>query len=170
MPVVLGKDPITAIIEINEEGGGSIVSYNMSPENKALFMKQPWTMTCSDGGLHPLEGEGAFHPRNFGAFARKIRKYVVEGKVLDLPTAIHSMSGLAAEVCHLDDRGFIRVGAFADILVFDPLKVKDKATFDQPRQQSVGMQWVLVNGKTAIRDGEPTFAKAGIVLRHRRPE
>lgn len=166
----MGKDPITAMIEINEGGGGSIVSYNMSPANKALFMKQPWTMTCSDGGLHPLEGRGAIHPRNFGAFARKIRKYVVEDKVIGLSTAIHSMSGLAAEVCHIEDRGFIRVGAFADILVFDPLEVKDRATFEQPRQQSVGMEWVFVNGKAAISKGEPTQAKAGIVLRHKHPD
>ncbi len=163
----MGKDPITAIIEINERGGGSIVSYNMSPGNKALFMKQPWTMTCSDGGLHPLEGGGPIHPRNFGAFARKIRKYVVEDGVIDLPTAIHSMSGLAAGVCRMEDRGFLRVGAFADILVFDPLEVKDRATFEQPRQQSVGMEWVFVNGKVAISHGQPTGAKAGIVLRHK---
>ncbi|MCH8219217.1 MAG: amidohydrolase family protein, partial [Planctomycetes bacterium] len=126
----MGKDPITAIIEINKKGGGSIVSYNMSPENKSLFMKQPWTMTCSDGGLHSLVGDDPVHPRNFGAFARKIRKYVVEDKIIDLPTAIRSMTGLAAEVCHIEDRGFIRPGAYADLLVFDPLKVKDKATFD----------------------------------------
>jgi len=162
----MGKDPITAIIEINQKGGGSIVSYNMSAQNKSLFMKQTWTMTCSDGGLHPLNGEDPVHPRNFGAFARKIRKYVVEDKVIDLPVAVHSMSGLAAESCNIEDRGFIRVGAFADVLVFDPLKVKDNATFDQPRQQSEGMQWVFVNGKAAIAKGKATNAKAGIVLRH----
>ena len=162
-----GKDSITAIIEMNEKGAGSIVSYNMSPENKSLFMKQAWTMTCSDGGLHPLESESPVHPRNFGAYARKIRKYVVEDKVIDLPTAIRSMSGLAAEACDIENRGFIRVGAYADILVFDPLKVKDNATFDKSRQQSEGMEWVFVNGKAAIAKGKATDARAGIVLRHK---
>ena len=164
----MGKDPITAIIEINEKGGGSIVSYNMSPENKELFMNQPWTMTCSDGGLYSLDGKDPVHPRNFGAFARKIRKYVVEDKVIDLPRAVYSMSGLAAKACHIENRGFLRVGAFADILVFDPQKVKDHATFDKPRQQSEGMQWVFVNGKAAIANGKTTDAKAGIVLRYKR--
>jgi len=168
--IEMGKDPITAIIEINKKGGGSIVSYNMSSENKALFMKQAWTMTCSDGGLYSLDGEDPVHPRNFGAFARKIRKYVVEDKVIDLSKAIHSMSGMAAEVCHIENRGFIRVGSFADVLVFDPKKVKDHATFDKPRQQSEGMQWVFVNGKAAIANGKTTDAKAGIVLRHQRKE
>lgn len=83
-----------------------------------------------------------------------------KGRVLD-------GTGLAAEVCHIEDRGFIRPGAYADLLVFDPLKVKDKATFDKPRQQSEGMLWVLVNGRIAIENGKATHVRAGIVLRHK---
>jgi N-acyl-D-aspartate/D-glutamate deacylase len=98
-------------------------------------------------------------------------KRVIDASGLHVtPGFIHSMSGLAAEVCHIGDRGFIGVGAFADILVFDPLEVKDRATFEQPQQLSVGMEWVFVNGITAISNGEPTQAEAGIVLRHKHPD
>ena len=165
--VIGNKNPIDAVIEFKKKGVGSCVYYVMKPENKVLFMQQPWTMTCSDGGVKSL---GRFsvstHPRNFGSFARKIRKYVVEDKSITLPFAVRSVSGLAAEVCDIKDRGFIRAGAFADVLVFEPNEVKDRATYKKPRVRSTGMTFVIVNGKIAINKGQPNDAKAGIVLRH----
>jgi N-acyl-D-aspartate/D-glutamate deacylase len=168
MSEVIGdKNPIDAVIEFKKEGVGSCVYYVMKPENKVLFMQQPWTMTCSDGGVKSLSRfSSSTHPRNFGSFARKIRKYVGEDKSITLPFAVRSMSGLAAEVCDIKDRGFIREGAFADVLVFDPNEVKDHATYKNPRVRSTGMTYVIVNGKIAIDKGVPNQAKAGVVLRH----
>jgi N-acyl-D-amino-acid deacylase len=126
-------------------------------------MRQPWTMTSTDGELSAL-GVGVPHPRNYGAFARKLRHYVVERAVIDLPSAIRSMSGLAAEVFGVEDRGFIRDGAIADVLVFDLQRVNDPATFDDPHHFSEGMVHILVNGSIALDDGTFTDALAGQVL------
>ena len=127
------------------KGDASLVSFNMSERDIELIMRQPFTMTCTDGGLVPF-GEGKPHPRNNGAFARKIRVYVNERGVIDLPFAVRSMTSLPASVFGLKDRGVLRPGAWADILVFDPAKVRDTATYQEPHQLAEGMDYVLVNG------------------------
>ncbi len=155
---------IDAAVDLIQEGGvGSIISFNMDDDDIARFMTQPWTMTSSDGDLVEL-GRGVPHPRAFGAFARKIRKYVVEDGVLDLRTAVRAGSGLAAEVFRIEDRGFIREGAIADVLVFDLARVNDPATYIDPHHISEGMVYVFVNGVAGISDGEFTDALAGQVL------
>ncbi len=161
-------EPVDAAIEIILAGGASIVSFNMSEQDIRAFMVQPWTMTCSDGELVAL-GEGVPHPRSYGPFPRKLRRYVVEENVLPLERAIHSMTGLPAAVLRVRDRGAIRPGAAADVVIFDLAAVRDRATYDQPHQLSQGMRHVFVNGLAAIEDGLPTSVRGGRVLRRVRP-
>jgi len=144
----LGKPPEEAAMELLVKAGGggaSLVSFNMSESDIEYIMKQPFTMTCTDGDLVPF-GQGKPHPRGNGAFARKIRIYVNERGVIDLPFAVRSMTSLPAAVFGLKDRGMLRPGAWADILVFDPSKVRDAATYLEPHQLSEGFEYVLVNG------------------------
>lgn len=156
-------DPIEAAIRILRQTSPAITSFNMNEEDIRRYMVQPWTMTSTDGSL-PRFGEGLPHPRSYGTFARKIRRYVLEEGVLDLPTAIRSMTSLPADVLGVQDRGSIRVGAFADLVVFDLDRVRDVATYEEPHQLSEGMVHVLVNGEFAIREGAPTQITAGRVL------
>lgn len=156
-------EPVDAAIEIIRQGGASIVSFNMDERDLRAFMTQPWAMTCSDGELVG-PGEGVPHPRSYGPFPRKIRRYVIEEKIITLEQAIHSMTGLPATVFRLRDRGAIRIGAVADIIVFDLATVRDRATYTQPHQLSEGMQQVFVNGRLSLVDGRLTDARAGRVL------
>lgn len=159
-----GLDAVETTIELLAEGGASIVSFNMNDEDIERLMRQPWTMTASDGDLVPW-GEGVPHPRSYGTFPRKIARYVVERGVLDLGTAIRSMTHLPALVYGLGDRGMVREGMAADLVVFDLGRVRDPATFTEPHQLGEGMVHVLVNGRFAIREGELTGARDGAVLR-----
>jgi N-acyl-D-amino-acid deacylase len=152
-------------IELIKKGQPGIVSFNMRDDDVHRFMRQPWTMTSSDGGLVPM-GSGVPHPRNYGAFPRKIRKFVNEEKVVSLSSAIRSMTTLPARVFGLAGRGQIRAGAIADIAIFDINRISDKATFQDPHQYSEGVAYVLVNGQFAVRDGQLSPQKAGQVLRH----
>jgi len=135
------------------------VSFNMAESDIEYIMKQPFTMTCTDGDLVPF-GQGKPHPRGNAAFARKIRVYVNERSVIDLPFAVRSMTSLPAAVFGLKDRGVLRPGAWADILVFDPAKVRDVATYLEPHQLSEGFEYVLVNG-VIEKDGNTFTGKLG---------
>ena len=141
----LGKPPEETAMELLLKGDASLVSFNMTESDIELIMRQPFTMTCTDGDLVPF-GQGKPHPRGNGAFARKIRVYVNERGTVDLPFAVRSMTSLPASVFGLKDRGVLRPGAWADILIFDPAKVRDAATYLEPHQLSEGMEYVLVNG------------------------
>lgn len=156
-------EPVDAAIQMIRAGGASIVSFNMDEQDIRAFMTQPWTMTCSDGELVAM-GDGVPHPRSYGPFPRKIRRYVVEEKVLTLEQAVHSMTGLPATVFRVPNRGVIRPGAHADVVVFDLAAVRDRATYEKPHQISEGMKWVLVNGQMSLVDGRVTDARAGRVL------
>lgn len=156
-------EPVDAAIGIIRAGGASIVTFVMGEEDIRRFMVQPWTMTCSDGELVAL-GDGVPHPRAFGAFPRKLRRYVVEEKVLTLERAIHSMTGLPATVFRLPERGVLRVGAMADVAVFDLAAVRDVATYEDPHHHSEGMKAVIVNGRVALDGGKVTGERAGRVL------
>lgn len=162
------QEPVDTAIDLILAGGASIVSFNMLEDDIRAFMLQPWTMTTSDGDLVPM-GEGVPHPRSYGTFPRKLRRYVVEQKVLPLERAIHSMTGLPATVFRLRDRGVIRPGAIADCVVFDLAAVHDRATYEQPHQLSEGIRHVFVNGRAALADGRVTKERAGLVLRRVRP-
>jgi N-acyl-D-amino-acid deacylase len=162
-----GVSELDAAVQLVQAGNApGIISFNMHEDDITRYMRQPWMMTSSDGGLS-IPGDGVPHPRNYGAFARKIRLYVVEQQVIGLPAAVRSMSSLAAEVFGMQDRGVIRHGAIADLVIFDLPAVNDPATFDAPHQLSEGMVHVLVNGTLAIDGGSFTDALAGQVL-HRR--
>jgi N-acyl-D-amino-acid deacylase len=162
-----GITPVQAAIEMIRAGGASIVSFNMSDADIETIMKAPFTMASSDGGL-PTPGVGQPHPRDYGAFARRLGVYVRDRKVVPLEFAIRSMSSLPAAVFDLTDRGVIRTGAFADLVVFDPARVRDTATYAQPQTLAEGVSDVLVNGVPVLLDGAFTDAAPGRVLRKTR--
>jgi N-acyl-D-amino-acid deacylase len=147
-----GRTPEETALDIVSRANASLVSFNMSERDISLLMRQTWTMTSTDGDLVPM-GEGRPHPRAYGAFPRKLRAYVHERGVVDLPFAIRSMTSLPAAVFGLRDRGILREGAFADVLVFDPSRVRDTATYQEPHQLAEGMVHVLVNGELVRSDG-----------------
>ena len=156
--------PIDAALRLVTQGYVGIVSFNMSGEDVRAFMKQPWTMTASDGGLVPWM-EGVPHPRSYGAFTEKIERYVMKEAGVDLPTAVRSMTFLPARVYGMDDRGVLEEGAVADIAIFDPEKIRTPATYTAPHRLSEGMVYLFVNGEAAVRDGQFTGVVAGKVLR-----
>jgi N-acyl-D-aspartate/D-glutamate deacylase len=160
------QDPIDAALALIARGSAGVVSFNMDSTDIRTLMRQPWTMTASDGDLVPL-GEGVPHPRAYGTFPRKLRKYALDEHAVGLEDAVRSMTSLPATVYRVRDRGTVRAGAFADLVVFDLARVRDRATYTQPHQLSEGMVYVLVNGKLAVEDGRITSARAGGVLSRR---
>jgi len=160
---MMKRTPDEAVLDLLVKGDASLVSFNMSDEDIDRIMRQPFTMTCTDGDLVPF-GNGKPHPRGNGAFARKLHVYVEERKVIDLPFAIRSMTSLPASVFGMKDRGVLRPGAWADILVFDPARVRDTATYQEPHQLAEGMQYVLVNGVVAEDAGAWTGKLAGKIV------
>lgn len=152
-----GVDAIDAAIEIIGSGGAGIGSFNMNENDIATFMRADFVMTGSDGS--------GGHPRKYGTFPRKIRKYVLEDEVISMARMIHASSGQPAEVFGLRGRGLIAEGAYADIAVFDPATIRDEATFLEPTRLATGMRFVLVNGALAVDEGEPTHLLAGRVVR-----
>jgi len=153
----MGQPPEEAAMTLLLKSDASLVSFNMSERDIELIMRQPFTMTCTDGDLVPF-GQGKPHPRGNGAFARKLRVYVHDRQVIDLPFAIRSMTSLPASVYGLKDRGILRPGAWADIVIFDPASVRDAATYQDPHQLAEGIIYALVNGVLA-KDGS-TFTGA----------
>jgi N-acyl-D-aspartate/D-glutamate deacylase len=159
----MGKSPEEASMELLLRGDASLVSFNMSEPDIELIMRQPFTMTCTDGDLLPF-GQGKPHPRGNGAFARKLRVYVNERHTIELPFAIRSMTSLPASVYGLKDRGVLRKGAWADILIFDPTAIKDTATYLEPHQLAEGVAYALVNGEIERDAGGFTGKLGGRVL------
>jgi N-acyl-D-aspartate/D-glutamate deacylase len=120
-------------------------------------------MTCTDGRT-PAPNTGITHPRVYGAFTRKLRQFVLDEKLLSLSFAIRSMSGLAADFLQLPDRGYLRPGMVADLVVLEGERIRDRATYENPHQYSEGTVHVLVNGVFALKDGKPTGNPAGTPL------
>ncbi len=158
-----GLDAIDLAMELLELGRARLVSFNMNEADVETLMRQPWTMTASDGDLVPMN-EGVPHPRSYGTFPLKIRKYAREKGVIDLPTAVRSMTSLSANVFGMSGRGILRPGAIADIVLFDLDRLQDVATYERPHRFSQGMVHVLVNGRFAIEDEEFTGRLHGSVL------
>ena len=146
------------------------VSFNMSMDDIEFLMRQPWMLTCSDGAIY-LPGEGRPHPRGHGAFTRKLTTFARERGTITLGQALHSMTGLSAQVFSLAGRGQLAEGAHADVVVFDPAALRDRATYQEPHLHASGMSYVFVNGVAAVDDGRATGALAGVSLRReaRRP-
>jgi len=157
------QDPIDTAVDILINGGAGIVSFNMNEQDIETIMKQPWMMTSTDGGLGAF-GVGVPHPRAYGAYPRKLRHYVMERNVVSMEQAIHSSTGLPAQVFAIKDRGVLRRGAIADVLVFDPRTMHDRATYAEPHAYSEGMEFVFVNGKAAIAEGKVTPERSGLLL------
>ena len=165
-----GQDPVDAAFEMIRDGQSpGIISFNMHEDDIERLMRQEWTLTSTDGSL-PAFGEGSLHPRGYGAFPRKLREYVVEREVIDLPFAIRSMTGASAEAFRLGDRGRLETGRIADLVVFDLALVNDPADFMEPHQYSEGMLYVMVNGRLAIDGGDFTDALAGRILNLHGPD
>jgi len=163
-------EAVDAVLALLRRGGASVVSFNMHDEDVERLMRQPWVMTASDGDLVPM-GEGVPHPRSYGTYPRKIREYVVRRGVVDLAAAIRGMTSLPATVFRIPDRGILRAGAIADVVVFDLARIDDPATFADPHRLGEGMAHVLVNGQPALTGGSFSATLHGRVLaRDARPE
>ena len=151
------------LMEIQHSGGCQAVFHAISEDDVQRIMKYPFTMVGSDGEI-PQFGVGAPHPRSYGTFVRVLGRYVRELHTITLEDAVHKMSGLPAQRLKLYDRGLIRPGMKADLAIFDPATVADKATFEKPHQYAVGVKWVIVNGKIVIDDGKLTSERPGRIL------
>ena len=162
------KDPLDALCDllISEGGSAEAVYFGMSESDVELAMKQPWLGVGSDGvAVSPaMTFMGKPHPRFYGTFPRVLGVYVREKEVLTLPDAIRKMTSFPAQITGLTDRGLLRPGMAADITIFDPKTVSDKATFQNPLQYPVGILYVVVNGVVVIDQGQHTGAKPGRVL------
>ena len=165
-----GTDPLDTLLNIliEDNGNTACAVFGMNEADVAVALKQPWTSADNDSSGSATDGPLAKehpHPRAYGTFPRILRKYVREEHLLSLEDAIRKFTALPAARMHLTDRGLIKQGLAADLVVFDPLTVTDRATFAAPNQLSEGMQWVLVNGIPVIDEGQMTGALPGHVLR-----
>jgi N-acyl-D-amino-acid deacylase len=158
-------DQIELVLNLQTNGGASAVFHGMSEDDLKTFMRHPNTMIACDSGVRKF-GEGVPHPRGYGNNARVLGRYVREMHVLRLEDAIRKMTSLPANTFHFKGRGELREGNWADIVVFDPDRVQDVATYKDPHHYATGIPYVLVNGVVVINNGEHTGAKAGQALRH----
>ena len=167
---ILNKDPMDALFDllIEDKAFTDCAVFGMSEPDVALALQQPWVSVDNDSsGTSPegILGEEHPHPRAYGTFPRILRKYVREEKKLTLEEAIRKFSALPAQRMRLTDRGVLKQGMWADVVVFDPKTVHDVATFDDPNRLSEGMEYVVVNGVPVIENGKMTGALPGKVLR-----
>lgn len=161
-----GEDPVDTIMNLVLEDRSRVgtIYFLMSEENIRKQIRQPWVSFGSDAASVAPEGnvlKSTAHPRAYGNFARLLGKYVREEKVISLAEAVRRLSGLPATNLGLDRRGFLKPGMFADVVVFDPQTIADRATFENPHQLAVGVKDVFVNGVQVLKDGEHTGAKPG---------
>lgn len=163
------KPAVDLVLEIEEKGGAAIVNFGMSEEDVRLYMRQPWVATASDGSGQ-LPGSTVPHPRSYGCFPRKVGYYAIKEKALPLEQAFRSCNGLPADILHLPERGYLKKGYFADLVVLDPRTYIDKATYDKPHQYATGVKYLFVNGVLAIDNDKFEGKLAGKVLRHQEPK
>lgn len=159
------ENQMELIFELETHGGASAVFHGISAADLEAFLRHPNTMTASDSGVRDYQ-IGMPHPRGYGNNARLLARYVRELKVLRLEDAVRRMTSLPASVFRLQDRGCLRPGAWADVVVFDPARVQDHATFREPHQYATGFAWVLVNGVAVVKNDAHTGARPGRALRH----
>ena len=165
-----GTSPVDTAMDLVIEDGSRVgtIYFLMSEENVRKEIALPWVSFDSDAGS--IAPEGVFlksnpHPRTYGTFARLLGKYVREEKIISLPEAVRRLTSLPAANLKLDRRGWLKTGYYADVVVFDPGKIEDHATYEKPHQYATGVVHVLVNGLPVIKDGEHTSAKPGQVVR-----
>ena len=163
-----GKSDVTnqieQILEMYAAGGAGMVYHGMSEPDVQNIMREPFTMIASDSGVRRT-GEGVPHPRGYGNNARVLGRYVRELRLLTLEDAIRKMTSLPAQTFRLRDRGLVREGFAADLVIFDEATIADRATFEAPHQYPVGISYVFVNGQAALANGEMTTARSGAALR-----
>jgi N-acyl-D-amino-acid deacylase len=152
------------ILDMMMAGGAQMVYHSMNEDDVRHFIKYPFNMIGADGGV-VVYGKGMPHPRAYGTNARVLAKYVREEKLVSLEEMIRRMTSLAAQKFQLKDRGLIKEGMAADIVVFDFSEVTDKATFEKPHQFSAGFHYVLVNGQLVIENGKHTEVRSGITIK-----
>ena len=157
-----------AVIELTLAENNQLgkINFSMNEANVAMQLKRPWVVIGSDaGGQDPDSATGLTHPRAYGTFARVLGKYVRTDGLLTLEDAVRKMTSATAARLKLRDRGLLREGMYADVVVFDAATIIDKATFERPHQLSVGVKYVFVNGVAVVSDGKHTGAKPGMVVR-----
>jgi N-acyl-D-amino-acid deacylase len=166
----MGRDPYDFVFEMLIANGGNVscVWFIIDESDLKLAMQQPWVSIGSDGSALATSGPlhtGVPHPRNFGTFPRVLGKYVREEHVITLEQAVHKMTGLTAQQLHIRDRGLIKAGLAADLVIFDPATIADRATFTDPFQYPVGIPTVIVNGRVVLDNLRHTGARPGVVIR-----
>jgi len=164
------KDPADAFFDLLVEEHGQVMCmpFMMNEKDVQTALRQPWVDIASDGSSFSTEGllaAGHPHPRNFGTFPRILGHYVRDEKVLTLEDGVRRMTSLSAQRLGLKDRGLLREGYWADVVVFDPNRISDKATFADPKQYPEGINYVLVNGRVVIDRGKHTGERPGVALR-----
>jgi len=164
------KDPLDAVFDliVADHGQTGAIYFMMSEDDMRAAMKSPLVSFCTDSGSRATDGPLAgskSHPRGWGSYPRILGRYVRDEKLLSLEAAIHKMTGAPAARVGLKERGLIKEGMFADITIFDPAKVIDRATFESPNQYPIGIDYVIVNGKLSVDKGQRTSALGGRVLR-----
>jgi len=163
-------NPVEAAIRIqmeglpNRPGGARMRGFSMAEDDLELIAKQPWVATSTDAGIALLDGPPSTHARFYGSFPRKIRHYAMERGAISLESAIRSSTSLPARIMGITDRGMIREGFAADLVVFDLETIRDKATFFEPHQYSEGIPYVFVNGVAVVDDGQVTWALPGRIV------
>lgn len=157
-------DEIETILDLTEQGSAAMVYHSMNEADVETIMRYPFTMFASDGGIREF-GAGMPHPRSYGTNARILGQYVREKKILVLEDAIRRMTSLPAQKFGLSNRGLLRPGMKADVLVFDPARVQEMSTYEKPHAYSAGMDYVLVNGQLTLSAGSHTQAREGVILR-----
>jgi N-acyl-D-amino-acid deacylase len=158
-------DQVELILDVQSKGGASGVFHGIDEDDLQQFLQHPNTMFASDSGVRKFQ-DGVPHPRGYGNNARVLARYARERKLLRLEDAIRRMTSLPATTFRLKDRGVVRDGAWADLVVFDPAKIQDRATFSDPHHYATGLAWVLVNGVPVVKADAHTGARPGKVLRH----
>jgi N-acyl-D-amino-acid deacylase len=164
------KDPLEALFDfiLADHGQTGAIYFMMSEDDMRAALRAPFVSICTDSGARATDGPLAgskSHPRGWGSYPRILGRYVRDEHLLKLEEAIHKMTGLSARKVGLRDRGLIREGYFADITIFDPKTVIDRATFEMPNQYPEGIKYVIINGQFSVTDGQRTAALAGQVLR-----
>jgi N-acyl-D-amino-acid deacylase len=155
---------IEQILEMYEAGGASMVYHSMGEDDVKRIMQEPFTMIASDAGVRQVD-DSVPHPRGYGNNARVLGRYVRELKLISLEDAIRKMSSLPAQTFGFRDRGLIREGFAADIVIFDENTIIDQATFDKPHQFPLGISYVIVNGAPVFENNEVTAARPGMAVR-----
>lgn len=151
-----GGDPVDVALDVILAGDADVASFNMREEDIRRFMREDWVMTGSDGS--------SGHPRKYGTFPKLFHDYVFGAHLLTLEAAVRRSAALPARALHLTDRGELRPGAWADVIAFDSTGYVDRATYESPERLAAGVRWVVVNGRVAVREGQPTGILAGQAL------